>query len=482
MSMTRAPELRALTLTITERCNLRCRYCYVPRERGRVMSEQVADQSVDLLLRHATGPKTSLFFFGGEPLLGLETMRRATTRARAAARPGQALEVGVTTNATLLRGEALDFCRSSGLRLAVSLDGDAGPSERLDASGEPVSAELGERWPDILALGAHDGGARTTARMTVTPTNVAHLADNVRRVAALGFRRIVFLPAFELAWTEPAIEVWAREQRRIGTWLRGALAAGRRPPVLETWRGIDSRLVRHKPRRPCGAGVRAAAVSTDGGLYPCYRFVFADDAEAYRLGHVSSGFADTAALELMATLTPARLRPEQGSCASCSARDGCTFFCPALGHLMLRDPWGVPATACQLMRAEVAAVRAHLRAADGSRAKVVARSLWAGAALLASALVPLVSTSSCGSDVTVEQNQPEGGVCPVQLDGGNDGDAAQGGVCPVQTDASDDADPGGVCPVQIDASDDAEPDDADPGGLCPVQIDGSDDGGMGGLC
>jgi hypothetical protein len=47
------PRLRGLTLTVTERCNLRCGYCYVPVEHGRTMSPEISDGAVDLLLRHA---------------------------------------------------------------------------------------------------------------------------------------------------------------------------------------------------------------------------------------------------------------------------------------------------------------------------------------------------------------------------------------------------------------------------------------------
>lgn len=424
------------------------------------MKSEVADAAVDLLLRSADGEQASLFFFGGEPLLEGELMRRACARAQARATKGLAVEVGVTTNGVLLRDEALELCRDTGMRIALSADGDAGPAERLSAGGEDSTAQLYEGLPDILTL---EPDCHITARMTVTPTNVGHLAANVQALARAGLGRIVFLPAFELDWTDEAVALWAREHRRIGTWLRGVMGAGGRPPSLPGWQGIEARLAGGKPRRACGAGTRSAAVSTSGDIYPCYRFVFAEDADDYRLGHVDSGLTNEPALALMGSLQPKHLRPEEGDCASCPSADGCTFFCPALGHWLLGDPLGVPASACRLMRAQVEAIRptAAVRRPRGTRH--VARGGWLTAAALTGALATL-GAASCGSEVTTDDDDDDsqGGLCPVQIDGGQD--------------AADDAPVGGVCPVEVDAGDGGS---GGEGGLCPVEFD-SGLGGSGG--
>jgi sulfatase maturation enzyme AslB (radical SAM superfamily) len=77
------PGLRSMTLTVTERCNLRCTYCYMPVTRGRAMDASVADAAVDLLAEHAAADGTvTLAFFGGEPFLAQDTVRRAAERAK----------------------------------------------------------------------------------------------------------------------------------------------------------------------------------------------------------------------------------------------------------------------------------------------------------------------------------------------------------------------------------------------------------------
>jgi radical SAM protein with 4Fe4S-binding SPASM domain len=173
------------------------------------------------------------------------------------------------------------------------------------------------------------------------------------------FRHLVprYIPACELAWDELTVSAWAREHARIGVWLSGVRGAGRAVPDIPNWRGLEARLLRGARRSSCGAGVRQAAVATDGRLFPCYWFVFAEGAEAFELGRVEAGFTRDAALQAMAALRPESARPEHGSCASCPARDGCTFFCPALRFLLARHPAMAPDVACTLDRARVSAIR-----------------------------------------------------------------------------------------------------------------------------
>ncbi|MBI5488333.1 MAG: radical SAM protein [Deltaproteobacteria bacterium] len=457
-----SPRLRGMTLTVTERCNLRCGYCYVPVEHGRTMSPGIADAAVDLFLRHAAdGAKLDLSFFGGEPFLVPELLERAVTRTRAG---GRNVRVATPTNGTLLEDQNLSLCRRHGLELAVSLDGEPRSSDRPFAGGGDSTDRLVALLPGILEL---DPGARLTARMTVTPANVDELSENVRTLAGLGFHRIVFLPAYELPWGDDAVASWKREHERIGTWLVGLAGTGRRAPDLPTWRGVESRLLLGKPRRACGAGARLAAVSVDGDIYPCYRFVFAEHREEFRLGDVRDGFTNAEALALFAALDPKLAQPEDGDCRTCEARDGCTFFCPALGFWTLRDPLAVPATACRLARAQVEAIRPYA-ALQPRRAAPRSRSRWA-AAVVATAVTGAAAAASCysstddtGSDVVAEASDDAAGDV-----GGEDGYV--GGVCPVGADADADEDMigPGICAVGPDADADAD-DDAPTPGECPV--------------
>jgi radical SAM protein with 4Fe4S-binding SPASM domain len=310
--------------------------------------------------------------------------------------------------------------------------------------------------------------------MTVTPDNVSRLADNVRSVFSEGFKRIVYLPVYEADWNPTALKEWGDQHSRLATWITGLAGAGRPGPDLPALKGIMSRL-RGEPRRGCGAGATQVAVGTDGRIYPCYRSVYDPRGDRLVLGDVFNGFTRGEALAAMAALDADTVRPEGRTCDACPARDGCGFFCPALGHLMLQDLSAVPRSACLLTGIQVEVCR-RLIGVQVSGRSVRRRRRWAAAA----AAVAIIGGSvlGCGGRTTggsrVDGAMGDGGtgddangpgLCPVLVDSGVDGaqrpDSTIGpGVCPVVIDGGVGEDEGigpGVCPFVIDAGEDSGP-------------------------
>ena len=71
--------------------------------------EETARASVDFLLRES-GPVAHVTFFGGETLLNFKTVTTTVTYARErAAALGKDVDFSITTNATLLKPEVIDF-------------------------------------------------------------------------------------------------------------------------------------------------------------------------------------------------------------------------------------------------------------------------------------------------------------------------------------------------------------------------------------
>lgn len=382
--------LRALTLTLTEHCNLRCGYCYMPDQGLRTMPTEVVDAAIDLLVGGAdASSELQVSFFGGEPFLRRDRMERAIHRARAAAGPGRRLRVLTPTNALLLDEEARELCRREGIELAISIDGDSGPSERRTPDGRDVTSELLARLPTILAL---EPSCRLTARMTVTPSNVERLARHVRAMVRLGFHHIVFQPAYELDWSDDDVRVWADQHRRIGTWLVGRASTGKPLPDLEPWKSIEAMLLLGRRKQPCGAGVRLAAVSPDGTVHPCYRFQAANE---WKLGTVFTGLTEQAAIVRCAALHPNDLAPLDGECSHCEAHDGCGYYCPAMSTVLTGDPLRAPDVACRLSRAQVEAIRPYAAVTRRSPREAPSRL---STALLAAAVAASTEVVVCAPD------------------------------------------------------------------------------------
>jgi GTP 3',8-cyclase len=149
--------LRDLRISVTDRCNLRCRYC-MPREvygagfRFLPRAEVLAFEQVERLVRvFARLGVRKIRLTGGEPLLRREIERLVEMLARI----DGIEEVAMTTNGLLLADAALALARAGLTRVTVSLDSldddvlakiaDAPLSARRVLTGIQTAADAGLR-------------------------------------------------------------------------------------------------------------------------------------------------------------------------------------------------------------------------------------------------------------------------------------------------------------------------------------------------
>src|SRR5690606_17117017 len=133
----RSPPLHAISLAISQKCNMGCMYCYA--EQGsfggvpRSMSLNTAITAIDALLEgKKKGDKVQVSFLGGEPLMNRKDIMEATRHAYEQAKKRE-VKVGfsVTTNGTLLRPADGDFFEKYGFAVTISLDGGKDVHDRL---------------------------------------------------------------------------------------------------------------------------------------------------------------------------------------------------------------------------------------------------------------------------------------------------------------------------------------------------------------
>ena len=119
----------SITLQVTQRCNLRCRYCvysgsYNTRTHSNSsMSFEVARKSVDFLISHSVDTdNVNIGFYGGEPLLEFDLIKSTVKYARSVGE-GKKIRFGMTTNGTVFTDEILGYLEENGFNLLLSLDG-----------------------------------------------------------------------------------------------------------------------------------------------------------------------------------------------------------------------------------------------------------------------------------------------------------------------------------------------------------------------
>ncbi len=214
-----------LVVIPTWQCELRCNYCYIPKQDGRVMSRSVLERSIDLLLssRHTD---LILQFFGGEALLEYPSIQHGIGYAlQRAAGLKKRVQFILSSNGWSLDDEKLAWLARHPVKLELSLDGDADTQNRFRHSRLPredsYAVSIAGRADAILASGlAHD------VIMVVHPLN-AHLLDqNFFHIASLGFRRLQINPALGPMWKPAQVEALSQALFRIGAELKTRWAAG----------------------------------------------------------------------------------------------------------------------------------------------------------------------------------------------------------------------------------------------------------------
>ncbi len=327
--------LQRIVLNTTNQCNLACGYCYeysddkIAESTGKpkYMSTEVAQASIDTLLRESAG-RTMLHvtFFGGETLLNFPLMKWAVVYAREqAAAAGKQVDFSLTTNATLLTEEIVDFLAEHRIGVTVSIDGDKELHDRMRVfhSGKGSYDVIAPKIRMLLARHKTNSiGARVTLSSGVR--EVRRIYDHLTK--ELGFKGVGFSPAtanpnrlyhiggqkMDDVFEEFAELAW--EYRDYA--LRGGqhYFTNVNDTLKELHNGISKAYT-------CGAGLGLVGVSTSGGIAACHRFV---DSPVAQMGNVLDGGVNHGARRQFLEDHHIGARPD---CHSCWVRPVCAGGC-----------------------------------------------------------------------------------------------------------------------------------------------------------
>ncbi len=273
-----------VALILTHRCNLDCGYCYAGEHHKTDIEDAVLRRGVELLFADGSR-RAQLSFFGGEPFLAFDAMRRAVALAEGRAEEhGAELTVQCTTNGTRIREEQLRFVLEHGVHVTVSIDGirEAHDANRPLAGGKPSFDAVLEGLRALVRA-----GAKVDAMMVITPETAQYAYLSASFLWGEGVRTVRANLVLDASWTD--------EERAE---LREQLVSIGWEMLARRMRGED---VSFRPfeagmRAQTGAAVPASkrvkvVVGTSGHLYPCAPMVGEDRDDgpeaALRIGHVA---------------------------------------------------------------------------------------------------------------------------------------------------------------------------------------------------
>ncbi len=342
-----------LTLFVEHQCNLRCTYCYNGNKFNAAMPWDIAEKAIRSALSRFPGAVFDLSFFGGEPLIRIDLIRRCVQLASSMLSgfaPRPRLRVLMNTNGTLIDDDVVRLLAPASLYQSTAFVSLDGPREVHDKHRVRVDGK-----------GSYDDAVRGIRRllearvpvvvMAVVGTKTARLlGDSLEEFLALGVGNVAFHINYRDDWDEKSIE-------RLRTGLRDAcdilMAAFRKgaAPLVDP---IHTKILSHMTGGlPCASRCtldNEVAVAPSGRLYPCAQMIGEDRNDQLVIGHVDTWIDRDSVRRLQQAKNVVEL-----TCADCALRARCQSHC-GCRHLALTGELGkIDAVLCETEKAMIEA-------------------------------------------------------------------------------------------------------------------------------
>lgn len=317
-----------ITLHISHGCNIKCTYCFALGgsygEKPTMMDFATAKQSIDWLLSEsAEAGSCNVTFFGGEPLLNLDLMKQTVAYAKKEAEARDiTITFGITTNGTLLSGEALAFIMKENIGIVLSLDGDAETHNQIRTFHD------GSDTYDVIAENARKASAqnpeRVKIRATMTSKNLdmKGIAEHLSQFGAgsVEVASTVEHPKSPTAICEGHLPELKKHLKRLSEEELAGLMAGKQPAQAYFLHKMQQVLNPQKKEYGCGGGKTFFGVSVDGAIYFCSAFASIPE---FKMGDVFNGLDPAKKQQFDRDLHVDR----RETCKSCWARYLCGGGC-----------------------------------------------------------------------------------------------------------------------------------------------------------
>ena len=338
--------LTTMVLNVTNQCNLSCTYCYeysedkiVDTENGKqpkFMTEETARQSVEFMLKESGDNKVAhITFFGGETLMNFPVLAKTIAYARQrGAEVGKQVDFSLTTNATLLKPEIIEFLAENRVGVTISIDGpkDVQDKFRVFHNG---AGSYDTVAPKIKALLKRHRSRPIGARVTLTSGQMDIKRIYTHLTEEMGFWEVGFAPVTTSPTRGHAIsdagygDMLGQFRDLAYEFLEASVAnqhhgfSNVKETLEELHKGVSKAF-------PCGAGLGLLGVATGGDVALCHRFAGSD---AHKLGTVADGIDRHAQQAFLEQHHVAN----KTDCSICWARPLCSGGCYHEAHTRYGD-------------------------------------------------------------------------------------------------------------------------------------------------
>lgn len=253
------PDTKIVILTLTNRCNLNCTYCYEHNKETRTMPLETALEIVEREMNADDGSNfVCLYYFGGEPFLEFEKIKAIHSYMQSK-KWSKGWFGFSTTNGTLVHDEVQDWLRenSSSVEVYLSIDGDRDmQNQNRSNSFDLIDIDFfSKEYP--------------FAKMTVTEATLPQLSKGVIGLHEMGFEVSANLGQ-GIPWSEECAEILAQQLQILMDYYIEHPEL--KPATILNMAVMDLEPDAKHPRRFCGLGPLMRSYDVDGRAYPCHAF------------------------------------------------------------------------------------------------------------------------------------------------------------------------------------------------------------------
>ena len=327
------------TIWVTEKCNLKCEYCY---ESGLInkknMTIDTARKTLDFIYSqicsrdYSYDDFDSIIFHGGEPLLNYDVIAMMINEIRIWDL-NHPIFLSLTTNATCLDDEKTLFLLKNLDGISVSIDGSkvVHDMNRKYLSGDGTFDSVFESVKRLFKY--NEGSCKVVARLTVATNTYNYLKDSICYLAELGFKTIKPVLDEYGKWNSQLLEEIYKEYTAVydlfGTNKKVEIAA--------------FNVIRFREHSECLAGLETMHIDVNGNILPC---AYVINEEKFILGNVIYGL-DANKVQIIDDIN----RHKMNECGDCAWSDKCiSVRCKFINYAKTGDFYQPVKSSCLIER------------------------------------------------------------------------------------------------------------------------------------
>ncbi len=348
---------RNLTVYPTNLCNLRCKYCFVylyEREFGDtdIMTFETAKRMLDWYAIVSTSPEISLHWFGGEPLVAFDLIKKATEYGDNLMKgTGKTIRWGVTSNMTLINDEVNEFLKKYNYNVLCSIDG-----LEEDHNKNRIRADGSDSWDDAIAGldRVLSWNNQRTIRWTISPDTGKTIIDGTKwyfdekKVPIIAHEFV-----YETEWKKGDIYRIEKKFESLIPYIVENFKNGRKLDIKVFRDGLRAYTLNMRMPDRCGLAKGDMGVDVDGNFFACHRFV---DQKEHFLGNIWEGIELLKIQKLQMGWNQQKILPWSGDredCVGCPGFLACNGGCLAVNFDTTGNIFKVPKTHCDILNMKV---------------------------------------------------------------------------------------------------------------------------------